>query len=86
MLFSFGYTRGEPTIGAFGYRVMPWGFAAFLVLAGAVLVERRFRILGSGNGLAVPLLIVVVAGLVCATSLYRAWRATQDAEGPKPPG
>lgn len=41
-MFAFGYIRGQPDVGGFAYRTMPWGFAGFLVLAVLVLAGRQF--------------------------------------------
>lgn len=78
VLFAFGYWRGEPTIGAFGYRAMPWGFAAFAALAVAVLIGRRLGVPMLGGGLAFPLFVGAVVLLGCLASFYRAWRRAHD--------
>lgn len=41
-MFTFGYIRGQPDVGGFAYRTMPWGLVAFLVLAVLVLAGRQF--------------------------------------------
>ena len=40
-MFTFGYIRGQPDVGGFAYRTMPWGLAAFLVLSILVLTGRQ---------------------------------------------
>lgn len=80
VLFAYGYWRGVPTIGAFGYRAMPWGFAVFLLLAIAVLVGRRFGVPMAGEGLGVPLGIGAIVALGCVASFYRAWRRATGAD------
>jgi hypothetical protein len=41
-MFAFGYIRGQPDVGGFAYRTMPWGLVAFLVLSVLVLAGRQF--------------------------------------------
>jgi len=41
-MFAFGYIRGQPDVGGFAYRTMPWGLAGFLLLSGLVLAGRQF--------------------------------------------
>jgi hypothetical protein len=41
-MFTFGYIRGQPDVGGFAYRTMPWGLAAFLVLTILLLAARQF--------------------------------------------
>lgn len=81
VLFAYGYWRGEPTIGAFGYRAMPLGFAVFVALAAAVLLGRRFGVPMAGDGLAFPLAIGAIVGLLCLASFYRAWRRSSGSDG-----
>jgi hypothetical protein len=40
-LFAFGYIRGQPDVGGFAYRTMPWGLVGFLLLSGLVLAGRQ---------------------------------------------
>jgi hypothetical protein len=39
-MFTFGYVRGQPDVGGFAYRKMPFGLAGFLGASGLVLVSR----------------------------------------------
>jgi hypothetical protein len=72
-LFAFGYTRGEPTIGSFAYRKMPWGLVAFVVLAVLVRLARDNHWMSGEGALRVSTVVIVAAGLALAINLYRNW-------------
>ena len=78
VLFAFGYWRGEPTVGAFGYRAMPWGFGAFVALAILVLVGRKIGAPMAGDGLLLPSVIAVIVGLAFLASFYRATHPPEE--------
>jgi hypothetical protein len=73
-LFAFGYTRGEPTIGSFGYRKMPWGLGAFLVLTVFVFTARTFHLMDGDGALSVSLIATVAAAAALGFNFFRNWR------------
>jgi hypothetical protein len=73
-LFAFGYTRGEPTIGSFAYRKMPWGLGAFLALAGFVLAARALHLTDSDDAVSLSIIAGVAAAAALGFNFFRNWR------------
>jgi len=73
-LFAFGYTRGEPTIGSFAYRKMPWGLGAFLALTGFVLAARALHLADSDDAVSLSIITSVVAAAALGFNFFRNWR------------
>jgi hypothetical protein len=73
-LFAFGYTRGEPTIGSFGYRKMPWGLGVFLALTVFVFVARTLHLMDGDGALSISLIATVAAAAALGFNFFRNWR------------
>jgi hypothetical protein len=73
-LFAFGYTRGEPTIGSFAYRKMPWGLGAFLALTGFVLAARALHLADSDDAVSLSIIASVAAAAAFGFNFFRNWR------------
>jgi hypothetical protein len=73
-LFAFGYTRGEPTIGSFAYRKMPWGLGAFLALTGFVLAARALHLADSDDDVSLSIITSVAAAAALGFNFFRNWR------------
>jgi hypothetical protein len=77
-LFAFGYLRGEATLGAYGYRTMPFAFGAFAGLAGIVLLVRSLGVTSAAKGLFFPLLVGGIVLVLYVLSVVRALRPPHD--------
>jgi 4-hydroxybenzoate polyprenyltransferase len=78
-LFAFGYTRGEPTIGSFAYRKMPWGLVPFLAIAGFVVVARSLHWMEGDGAVLVSSVVIPAAIVALAFNLYRNWSSRKKA-------
>jgi hypothetical protein len=72
-LFAFGYTRGEPTIGSFAYRKMPFGLVLFLAIAVVVVVARNLHWMEGDGAVLVSSVAIPAAIVALAFNLYRNW-------------
>jgi hypothetical protein len=71
-LFSFGYTRGQPDIGGFAYRKMPFGLIASAALAGGIWLMQQLGWWTEGIiGSALVLILVAFVGVNLGINLQK---------------